>query len=171
MHTSGARAHASGPSWLPATTLVVKHRQRKRSKTMLPPYPSARQSLRRFALTVALLLGSFVALASTSGATASSHIALVDAGGSGGGGGAATAPAPFAATANGRSIQLTESKEPVVVTVAHMSPSQRSIALIEGRDPENAGIAFVISPPVTDGPDIAAGAQEVNFCRACDTLL
>lgn len=138
---------------------------------MVSPRTSARQSLRRFALTVALLLGSFTALAGMSGATASTLIPLVDAGGPGGGGGAAAAPAPFADTANGRSITLIESKEPVVVSVAHMSPSQRSIALIEGNDPENAGIAFIVVPPASEGVDIAVDEQEVNFCRACDTLL
>jgi hypothetical protein len=116
---------------------------------MQSPRSSVRQTLRHIALTIALILGSFTALAGISDASASTLIAFVDAGGSGDDGGIASERAPFVVTGN-----------------------VRSIALIESNDPANAGIAFVTPTPATTGEVAVAGLDHtgINFCIPCDGL-
>jgi hypothetical protein len=74
--------------------------------------------LRRLALAIALL-GGVTALSGAAPASAGAHIPLVDMGGSGGGGSVATIPAPYAGSANQRSLDLVESREAAAVTVAY----------------------------------------------------
>jgi hypothetical protein len=85
---------------------------------------TTRQStIRAFIVAIGLLLASIL---STGPASASTLIAMVDMGGPGGGGGTASTIAPHVLTANERSIQLTESREPAPVEVASQAPYQSS---------------------------------------------
>jgi hypothetical protein len=77
-------------------------------------------SIRTLVIALGLLLAG---LLSASPAMASNLIPNADDGGSGGGGGQSSLVAPYAGSANQRSVQLTESREVTTVVALNEAPA------------------------------------------------
>jgi hypothetical protein len=104
------------------------------------PRIPTRQTLRRAALVVALLVGSSTAVA-----------------------GMSSGPSSLANSGTGSASAH---------TVARVLPGDRAIMLLEGRDPANAALTFIVAPVTAiDALTTRIDSEtRLNICVPCDNL-
>jgi hypothetical protein len=117
-----------------------RRRQPERSVALQSPRIPTRQTLRRAALVVALLVGSSTAVA-----------------------GMSSAPSSLANSGTGSASAH---------TVARVLPGDRAIMLLEGRDPANAVLTFIVAPVTAiDALTTRIDSEtRLNICVPCDNL-